>query len=58
MKIKFFPIIIFLIIYIFLFVTIPQNYKLLLIYMTPFILYTLFAFRSMLIYTKGKNTWT
>lgn len=55
MKIKFFPIIIFLIIYIFLFVTIPQNYKLLLIYMTPFILYTLFAFRSMLIYTKRKK---
>ena len=38
MKIKYFPLIIFLIVYIFLLATMPQNYKLPLLYITPIIL--------------------
>ena len=41
MKIKYFPLIIFLIVYIFLFAAMPQNLKLLLIYILPIILYSL-----------------
>ena len=55
MKIKYFPLIIFLIAYIFLFVTMPQNYKLPLLYITPIILYTLFISKSMLNYMRKKQ---
>src|SRR5690554_369618 len=55
MKIKYFPLIIFLIICIFLFATMPQNYKPLMIYTIPFILYTLFITKSMLKYAKKRQ---
>ena len=57
MKIKYFPLIIFLIVYIFLFATMPQNYKLPLIYISPIILYTLFISKSMLNYMKRKRNY-
>ena len=56
MKIKYFPLIIFLIVYIFLLATMPQNYKLPLLYITPIILYTLYISKSMLNYTKKKQS--
>lgn len=55
MKIKYFPLIIFLIVYIFLFAAMPQNLKLLLIYILPIILYSLFISKSMLNYMKKKQ---
>ncbi len=55
MKIKYFPLIIFLIVYIFLFAAMPQNIKLLLLYIGPIILYTLFLSKSMLNYMKKKQ---
>mgnify|MGYP000913796114 FL=1 len=56
MKIKYFPLIIFLIVYIFLLATMPQNYKLPLLYITPIILYTLYISKSMLNFTKKKQS--
>ena len=56
MKIKYFPLIIFLIVYIFLLATTPQNYKLPLLYITPIILYTLYISKSMLNFTKKKQS--
>lgn len=55
MKIKYFFLISFFIIYLLLFAVLPQNYKLLIIYMAPFIVYTLFVLKSMLKYVKGTN---
>lgn len=55
MKIKYVPLIIFLIVYIFLFAAMPQNLKLLLIYILPIILYSLFISKSMLNYMKKKQ---
>ncbi len=55
MKIKYFPLIIFLIVYIFLFAAMPQNIKLSLLYITPLILYTLFISKSILNYMKKKQ---
>ena len=48
MKIKFFPLIIFLIVYIFIFAAVPQNTKLPLLYITPLIVYTLFITKTMM----------
>ncbi|NLK64873.1 MAG: ATP-dependent zinc metalloprotease FtsH [Tissierellia bacterium] len=55
MKIKFFPLIIFFIVYIFLFASMPQNIKLPLLYITPLILYTLFITKTMLNFIKNKQ---
>ncbi len=55
MKIRYFPLIIFFFIYILLFVTIPQNIKLPLLYITPLILYSIFMFKTMLNSKKKDN---
>lgn len=55
MKAKYFPLIIFLILYILLFASMPQNIKLILLYITPVLLYTLFISRTMLKYMKNKQ---
>lgn len=55
MKAKYFPLIIFLILYILLFASMPQNIKLILLYITPVLLYTLFISRTMLKYMKNKE---
>ncbi|NLJ59019.1 MAG: ATP-dependent zinc metalloprotease FtsH [Tissierellia bacterium] len=55
MKIKYFPLMIFLIIYLFLFAVTPHNYRLLTIYILAFILYTMFISKSMLNYVKKKR---
>ena len=55
MKIKFFPLIIFLMVYILLFATMPQNIKLPLLYITPLILYTMFISKTMSNFMKNKQ---
>ncbi len=55
MKIKYFPLILFLIIYLLLFAAMPQYIKLPLLYITPLILYALFLSKSMLNYVKKKQ---
>ncbi len=55
MKIKFFPIIIFLIVYIILFAAMPQNIKLPLLYIAPLILYTMFISKTMSNFMKNKH---
>ena len=56
MKIKFVPLLIFLIVYIFLFAAMPQNIKLLLIYITPLILYTIYITKVMSVFMKNKKS--
>jgi len=55
MKIKFFPLIIFLIVYIILFAAMPQNIKLPLLYIAPLILYTMFISKTMTNFMKNKH---
>lgn len=55
MKIKYFPLIIFFIVYILLFATLPQNIKLPLLYFTPLLLYTMFISKAMFYYMKNKK---
>ncbi|MBP7223563.1 MAG: hypothetical protein KBA50_09970, partial [Sedimentibacter sp.] len=48
MKIKFFPLIVFLVVNIIIFTAAPQNIKLPLLYITPLIIYTLFITKAVI----------